>query len=326
MEPTGTIVFTTIGRVDYGFDIFSAKLPTNFPDNWDYGEHCLTDGISINFNGQFSDEDETITYVSERSGSSRIYLNRPHISKHELIQTPTESLFHDRPVINNGLVYYVSAHEPPEKPFRSWSALYSTRIDDGKTVRLTPYGSVDYSPAISKSGKFIAVASYGSQRWRGEFHDLQTDIVVFPDSDPTKRVVISQHGGWPTWSGDSTIYFHRQADDGWWSIFRVELPENFEDFGSSAAPFRVTPPDIHCFTPAAMHNKNSIAIATRRKDKNYRHIEIFDVDSRKFYPVTEVLNPNFHHYNPFISPESTFLGYHRFPRRVSMWGDNNSTS
>ncbi|KAL2507002.1 tolB protein-related [Forsythia ovata] len=119
MEPTGTIVFTTVDRADYNFDIFSAKLPANFHDNWDYNEHCLTDGISINFNRQFFDEDETIIYVSKRTGSPRIYLNRPQISKHELIQTPIESLFHDRSVINNGYVYYVFAHDPPEKSFRS---------------------------------------------------------------------------------------------------------------------------------------------------------------------------------------------------------------
>ncbi|GFP93617.1 protein tolb [Phtheirospermum japonicum] len=61
-----------------------------------------------------------------------------------------------------------------------------------------------------------------------------------------------------------------------------------------------------------MHGSRKIAVATRRKGNNYRHIEIFDVDSQKFYPVTEVLNPNFHHYNPFVSPESNHLGYHRF--------------
>ncbi|KAL2522054.1 tolB protein-related [Forsythia ovata] len=128
MEPTGIIVFTIFDRADYGFDIFSTKLPTNFHDNWDYIEHCLIDDISINFNKQFFDEDDTIIYVSERTGSSRIYLNRSQISKPELIQTPTESLFHDRPVINNSRVYYVFAHKPPEKLFRSWSALYSTRL------------------------------------------------------------------------------------------------------------------------------------------------------------------------------------------------------
>ncbi|KAG8389614.1 hypothetical protein BUALT_Bualt02G0247400 [Buddleja alternifolia] len=306
MEPTGTIVFTSVGRPYYGFDIFCVSLA-------DSVEHRLTDGVSINFNGQFVDEDKTLVYISERSGSPRIFLNRSGNADPEQLHSPQESLFHDRPVIKNKeRLYFISAHQQPDKPFNSWSALYSTQLHHTTTVRLTPYGSVDYSPAISQSGKLIAVASYGDRPWGGEFHDLQTDIVVFQESDPTNRVLVCHHGGWPTWSGDSTLYFHRQADDGWWSIFRADLPHNFASSGASLAPIRVTPPGLHCFTPAAMHNSKRIVVATRRKGKNYRHIEIFDVESQEFYPVTELLNPNSHHYNPFVSPESTFLGYHRF--------------
>nr|GEV09247.1 TolB protein-related protein [Tanacetum cinerariifolium] len=55
-----------------------------------------------------------------------------------------------------------------------------------------------------------------------------------------------------------------------------------------------------------------VAVATRRKDNNYRHIEIFDIESKTFYPVTKHSNPNIHHYNPFVSPDSSFVGYHRF--------------
>ncbi|KAL0284444.1 UNVERIFIED_CONTAM: hypothetical protein Sangu_2823400 [Sesamum angustifolium] len=315
MEPTGTIVFTSVGRPYYGFDLFSLHLPSNLDDSLpDFSsEHRLTDGISINFNGHFVDEGKTLVYISERTGSARIFLNPPGNASPRLLHSPPESLFHDRPLIKNDRLYFISAHEPPEKPLRSWSALYSTRLHEKTAVRLTPYGSVDYSPAISHSGNLIAVASYGPRPWSGEFHDLQTDIVVLHESDPAKRVVVCQHGGWPTWSGDTTLYFHRQSDDGWWSIFRADLPDNiFASSGGLLAPIRVTPPGVHCFTPAAMHNSKRIVVATRRKGKNYRHIEIFDVESHKFYPVTELLNPNFHHYNPFVSPKSTFLGYHRF--------------
>ncbi|KAK9266711.1 hypothetical protein L1049_007364 [Liquidambar formosana] len=315
MNPEGTIVFTTVGRPHYGFDIFSLKLPSNLHisvTKCTPAERCLTDGISINFNGQFVDEDETLVYISERTGSSRIYLNRLGITKPEQLASIPGSLFHDRPVIKNGRLYFVSAHEQPDEPFKSWSAVYSTGLYENKIVRLTPQGTVDYSPAISQTGRFIAVASYGSRPWSGEFHDLQTDIIVFKESDPTKRTVVCEHGGWPTWSGDSTIYFHRQADDGWWSIFRLDLQENFESSGITNAPLRVTPPGVHSFTPAALRDGNRIAVATRRHEKNFRHIEIYDLESKKFYPVTESLNPNFHHYNPFVSPESGFLGYHRF--------------
>lgn len=319
MDPKGIIIFTTVGRPHYGFDVFSIKLPSILNDTkfLTSGERRLTDGISINFNAQFINQDDrAIVYISERSGSPRIYLTRPGLPKPEQLPFVSESPFHDRPIVKNNRLYFVSAHEQPDQLFKSWSALYSTNLSnnhqkDGAT-RLSPRGIVDYSPAISRTGKFIAVASYGSRPWAGEFHELHTDIVVFKESDPDKRVIVCERGGWPTWSGDSTIYFHRQADDGWWSIFQVNFPENLEFSGFPNASFRVTPPGVHCFTPAAMHDGKRIAVATRRRGKNYRHIEIFDIASRTFYPVTESLNPTFHHYNPFVSPDSTFLGYHRF--------------
>ncbi|GER55139.1 tolB protein-related [Striga asiatica] len=312
--PTGTIIFSSVGRPNYGFDVFSVTLPSNFDDP--FPEHRLTDGRSINFNGQFVDEDGTLVFISERTGSARIFLNRAGESSPEQLHTPPESLFHDRPVVKNGRLYFISAHERPDEPFRSWSALYSTKLCEGNekaAVRLTPYGSVDYSPAVSRSGKLVAVASYGSRPWGGEFRHLETNIVVFQESDPAKRVVVCERGSWPTWSGDSSLYFHQLADDGWWSIYRADLPNNFASTSALQAPVRVTTPGIHCFTPAAMHQGgNKLAVATRRKGSKYRHIEIFDVDSQKFHPVTERINPNIHHYNPFLSPESNSLGYHRF--------------
>ncbi|GKV23283.1 hypothetical protein SLEP1_g33031 [Rubroshorea leprosula] len=311
MNPKGTIVFSTVGRPNYGFDVFSVQLNHITAAT----EHRLTDGSSINFNAQFVDEDRSVVFVSERSGSARIYLTRPGLPIPEQLASVPHSLFHDRPILKNNRLYFVSAHEQPDRQFQSWAALHSTEIDDKdkKITRLTPYGAVDYSPAVSKSGKFLAVASYGSRSWGGEFHELNTDIVVFPESDPKKRILVCKKGGWPTWSCDSSIYFHRQADDGWWSVFRVDFPENPPEFsGFPIAPIRVTPPGLHCFTPAALHDGKRLAVATRRRDKNYRHIEIFDLESKVFYPVSELINPNFHHYNPFVSPDSTLLGYHRF--------------
>ncbi|KAF3436592.1 hypothetical protein FNV43_RR23684 [Rhamnella rubrinervis] len=204
----------------------------------------------------------------------------------------------------------------PDRPFKSWSALYFTALDNKKTTRLTPYGSVDYSPAISRSGEFIAVASYGLHPWGGEFHELHTDIVVFQASEPSQRILVCERGGWPTWSGDSAIYFHRQSEDGWWSIYRVDFTRKLE------FPIRVTPPGVHCFTPAAMHEGQRIAVATRRRDKNFRHIEIYDVESKKFHPATESLNPSLHHYNPFVSPNSKFIGYHRFRGKSTKIGES----
>ncbi|PON88759.1 Tricorn protease [Trema orientale] len=315
-KPKGTILFSTVGRTDYGFDIFSLQLhrPQLGP------ERRLTDAHSINFNGQFILDDHdshgtspTLLFVSERTGSPRIYLTRPGLSHPKLLPFVPESLFHDRPILNNDTLYFVSAHQKPHQIFSSWSALYSTPLNATEITRLTPRGSVDYSPALSASGKFLAVASYGSRPWGGEFHELNTDIVVFDVSDPVQRVVVCERGGWPSWSADTAIYFHHQAGDGWWSIFRLDFPGNLEaDHQFPIAPIRVTPPGVHCFTPAAAQDGKTIAVATRRRGSKFRHIELFDVESMTFHPVTEKLNPNTHHYNPFVSPDSQFLGYHRF--------------
>lgn len=315
-SPNGSIIFSTVGRTNYGFDVFSLESPLSFLDS-PMAEHCLTDGESVNFNGQFVDDDQTLVFVSERSGAPRIYLRTSSSMIKLLIPTSLHMLFFDRPILLNNRLYYISSHEHPERIFTSSSALYYTIIDgfDEKITRVTPEGCVDYSPAISKSGNLIAVASYGDRRWpTDEFHDLSTDIVVFPESKPEMRTVVSRHGGWPTWSGDSTIYFHRQADDGWWSIFKVDLLNDSSNLvGVENSLVRVTPPGVHCFTPAASHtSKSIIAIATRRPGKSYRHIEIFDVETHKFFLVTELINPTTHHFNPFFSPESTFLGYHRY--------------
>ncbi|KAK7273911.1 hypothetical protein RIF29_14978 [Crotalaria pallida] len=315
LPPAGTIVFNTVGRPQYGFDVFSVDLHNHHPPPHTTQDHRLTDGVSINFNAQFIDYDDeqqnNIVFVSERTGSPRFYLTRPGTKPNSLPFLPN-SLFQDRPSIKNNKLYFASTHEQNDTVFKSWSAVYSTEVNgDGTITRLTPKDTVDYSPAVSLNGKFIAVASYGSRRWGGDFRELKTEIVVFPVSNPEHRVVVSDHGGWPTWSQESTVFFHRIAEDGWWSIFRVDLPDpNLSK--STEPPVRVTPPGLHCFTPAAMHDGKSIAVATRRKGNNFRHIEIFNLESETFIPVTNSINPNLHHYNPFVSPDSRYVGFHRF--------------
>ncbi|XP_020596823.1 uncharacterized protein LOC110036665 [Phalaenopsis equestris] len=306
MDAQGTIAFSTVGLLTYGFDVFSTVLPTSLFADLVESRH--TDGISVNFNGQFADgAGETVAFVSERTGSARLYQTSVG-EEIRLLPINTSSFFHDRPTIKNGRVFYVSAHEPPSDSLKSWAAVYATRLDTEETVRLTPAGFVDFSPALSESGQLVAVASYGSRQWNGDFRSLDTEIAIFSVSDPTRRTIIAGRGGWPTFSGESTVFFHLIAEDGWWSIYRLDLKDNLDDL----IPRRITPPGLHAFTPAASHDGKYIAVATRRKGNKFRHIEIFDLGSEKFYPITERLNPNFHHYNPFFSQDSNKLGYHRF--------------
>ncbi|GKA54672.1 TolB protein-related protein [Tanacetum coccineum] len=193
--PKGTIIFTTIGRPQYGFDVFSTHLPRNLDEisSSPLTETRLTNGESVNFNAQFVGPDDDkcrLVYISERTGSPKIYLDSD-----PLPCAPT-SLFHDRPIIKDGHLYFISAHEKSDQPFKSWSALYTVDLN-----------SVKHDTAVGK---------------------------------------------------------------------------------------------------------DKFAVATRRKDNDYRHIEIFDIESKTFYPVTKHSNPNIHHYNPFVSPDSGFVGYHRF--------------
>ncbi|GKV32390.1 hypothetical protein SLEP1_g41001 [Rubroshorea leprosula] len=94
--------------------------------------------------------------------------------------------------ISLALAYPIPTQELPDCQFQSWVALHSTEIGDKdkKITRLTPYGAVDYSLAVSKFGKFLAIASYGSRSWGGGFHELNTDIVVFPESDSRMMTMI----------------------------------------------------------------------------------------------------------------------------------------
>ncbi|XAR62832.1 hypothetical protein NMG60_11017728 [Bertholletia excelsa] len=218
----------------------------------------------------------------------------------------------DRPIVVGDYLVYVSTHENSGMPRTSWAAVYSTRLTTGLTKRLTPFGVADFSPAVSPSGEWTAVASFGERSWGGAVDELNTDIYIFRTGDGSGRVKVVEHGGWPTWADESTLYFHRRGDDGWWSVYRVTLPRSGVNNASSVAIHRVTPPGLHTFTPAAsLADRSFIAVATRRPDSEFRHIELFNVINKEFKEVTRPVMPKAHHYNPFISPDSTRVGYHR---------------
>jgi Tol biopolymer transport system component len=311
--PSGTIVFASVGVTSFGFDVFSVAVPAS-PDDVDASrldERRHTDGVSVNFNAQFADDaGDAVAFVSERTGAASLFLSRPGAERPEPLPVAEGSLFHDRPTVRGGRVYFVSAHEKHDKPFRSWAAVYAAGEHGGGVARITPRGVVDMSPAVSASGDLVAVASYGDRPWAFDFRVLETEVAVFRASDPARRVVVAGRGGWPAWHGERALLFHRVADDGWWSVFRVGLsPETLEPSGPAR---RVTPPGLHCFTPAAVAGGRWIAVATRRKGRAQRHVELFDLETERFAPLTELLNPGIHHYNPFFSPSGGRLGYHRF--------------
>lgn len=190
--------------------------------------------------------------------------------------------------------------------------MYSTHLPTGTTRRLTPEDVADFSPSVSPSGDWTAVASSGELGWSGEVEELNTSIFVFKTADGSERSKLIEHGGWPCWGSDDTLYFHRVSEDGWWSVYRARI-------GWGIAPAvvstdRVTPAGFHAFTPAASAGSPGIiAVATRRGDSKFRHIEIVDFrgGSNAYAEVTRLVSPRSHHYNPFISPDGSRIGYHR---------------
>ncbi|PIA47647.1 hypothetical protein AQUCO_01400337v1 [Aquilegia coerulea] len=367
-----SIVFATLGRTQYNFDIFTQ---TTYHQN---DEVQLTDGESVNYNGFFPSSTSSsstsflfnqtlsldssssslpslqVVYVTERNGTCNIYLDGVYYgdiddSDTELgggrrrsvleirptrrVQIPLlqskdningQISMKDRPSISEEYLVYVSTHENPRLPRKSWAAVYSTHLITGETRRLTPNGIADFSPSISPSGIWTAVASSGEKGWDGEIEGLNTGIYVFKTKDGSDRVKVVEHGGWPCWFDEFTIYFHRESDDGWWSVYRAILPQHDMIHAESVMIERVTPPGLHVFTPAtSIENNNFIAVATRRPSSSFRHIELFDIAQNQFIQLTRPISPDKHHYNPFLSPDGSRVGYHRCRGSVNK-GKGNS--
>ncbi|XP_010911317.1 uncharacterized protein [Elaeis guineensis] len=343
-NPT-TILFTTLGRSRYGFDIFS--VPFTFSSSSSclhsisiehHNELQLTDGVSVNYNGFFPSNSSSLLYISERNGYCNVYLDHlslpqssplrrealqlPSRLQSPLLPTPSSSSafrspppisMKDRPsLISGDRLIYVSTHEPSGSPRQSWVAVYSTHLPTGRTRRLTPSGVADFSPAVSPSGRWTAVASSGARGWSGEVEELSTDIYVFHTRDGSARTKLIEHAGWPCWAEDSTLYFHRRGSDGWYSVYRATITVG--STLSVASVDRITPPGFHAFTPAASVGAPGIvAVATRRSASKFRHIELIDLrgGSNVYVEVTRPIAPYSHHLNPFISPDASRIGYHR---------------
>ncbi|CAN6291162.1 unnamed protein product [Urochloa humidicola] len=328
LAASGTIVFATMGRSRYAFDVFAlplAPLSSSSPA----AEVRLTDGASINYNGHFAPSSDSLLFVSERNGTHNIYASPiPSAydsgARREALEVPDAAApllpwdpiaLKDRPsLIPDGAhLVYVSTAEPAGAPRQSSAAVYSTHLPSGATRRLTPHGVADFSPAVSPSGEWTAAASSGPNGWVGKVENLHTDIYVFRTSDGSRRTLAIRDGGWPTWADETTLFFHRRDSNGWYGVYRAKL--SFAgDAGvvSAASVERVTPPGFHAFTPAASPGAPGlVAVATRRPGSDYRHIEVIDVIANTYLELTRPVAPRAHHFNPFVSPDGARVGYHR---------------
>lgn len=78
-----------------------------------------------------------------------------------------------------------------------------------RAKRLTPENATDYSPALSPDGKRLAAAT-------GSGKTGESDVIIMSAEDGSERRLVAKNGGWPTFAADGqSLFFHRQADDGW---------------------------------------------------------------------------------------------------------------
>ncbi|GMN64548.1 hypothetical protein TIFTF001_033614 [Ficus carica] len=350
----GSIAFFATFRPPVELDIFARPLPP--ASNRDHDELHLTDGKSYNYNGQvlppaalcailkrlkldsqgiyreadvYSGRLSGMIFVSERDSLETLHValrfnddTEPKVfSLAEVFDTSTFGgvRMEDSGCIAGDYLIYVSTKEPAEQRRQPWTAVYRTNLETGKTDRLTPKGQADLSPAVSPSGKKIAVASFEGKEgnWKGEIEDLKTNIFVMDVEEPFNRKMVVRHGGWPTWGSDDIIFFHRKVGD-YWGVFRIDISSG------TLTDSRVTPDGIDAFTPAALdptmvavasiHKKSKLDEVDLEKDQ-HRHIEIYDssTDHKKPIQITKELKSEFDHFNPFVLDigGNKHIGYHR---------------
>ncbi|TKW25030.1 hypothetical protein SEVIR_3G089900v4 [Setaria viridis] len=220
-------------------------------------------------------------------------------------------------------IIYVSTKDPVKARRTPWTVVYKTNLADGKTERLTPPDQYDLSPAVSPSGKKVAVANFQFHRWNGEIEHLKTDIVIMnvdrQAQGGLERKVTIRNAGWPTWGSDNVIFFHRANTpddtkklDVYWGVFRYDIKAKKEE--------RVTPEGIRAMTPAAI-SETSVAVATliekspanvsaapRKNVEQYRHIEIFDTTSPN--SPLKITRGMADHYSPIVLDGGSRIGYH----------------
>ena len=74
---------------------------------------------------------------------------------------------------------------------------------------------------VVDEGEWVMAASQQGRIWDGNRHDLHTDLYAFNAVDGANRHLVVKNGGWPSWADDNTVFFHRQSEDGWWSVYKI---------------------------------------------------------------------------------------------------------
>lgn len=296
----GTIAFSSVAP--RGWDLYQFDLTSG-------NERQITDHQALDYNAAISPVGHRVAFVSERHGNLELYLLDLEQEPPALTRLTDEFALDDHPAWSpdGQQMGFCSTREAAETPGQAWNAVYVMRVGDqgdgSATLRLTPPGTADYSPAWSPDGQWIAVAS-GSGRSGG------TDLYVMRPDGSERRMVV-RNGGWPAFSSDSkALYFHSRRDNRW-GIWQVQL--------DGANLQRLTPGDVEAYTPRTSPNGEHLVIAVQRG--NYRQLAMIDPNTRELRQVTTA---NADHWNPTISNDGTTIIYHRrsagfTPPEVETW-------
>ncbi|KAM6546852.1 hypothetical protein CsatB_027588 [Cannabis sativa] len=358
-EKRGSIAFFSTYRPPLPLDIYSSPLLVTSRKD----ELHMTDGLSYNYNAQIipsnalkkiltrpkmasegneadvdSGQLSAMVFVSERENLETLHialqfknddensLRVKVFSFSDVFDTFNGIRMEDSGCIAGDYLVYVTTKDELRDRRQPWTAVYKTNLKTSKTSRLTLKGVADLSPAVSPSGKQIAVASFQNYGgWDGEIEDLKTDIFVMNTDPPLGRKMVIRNGGWPSWGSDNVIFFHRKVGD-FWGVFRADISK-----GRATEFFRVTPDGIDAMTPAAI-NATTVAVATiRQKSKfsdirvetQYRHIEVFDSTGQQNpRQITMNIRPKADHFNPFVIDGGKRIGYHRCKSEMLKSGDD----
>ncbi|KAL5699960.1 hypothetical protein ACHQM5_025472 [Ranunculus cassubicifolius] len=369
-EKRGSIAFFATYRTPVPLDIFSCPLPLlpnnnelrmtdDKEDSYNYNGHeipsealkTLLKHPKLADQGKEADVDSSrlsgMIFVSERNGLELLHIalrfkeNPPKVKVFSLADIFGTSNFHGVRLEDSGCfagdyLIYVSTKEPATRRRQPWTAVYRTNLKTGETERLTPREHAHLSPAVSPSGKKIAVASFerrggwnGEIGWTGEIEDLKTDIIVMNIEKPYNPTKVITNGGWPTWGSEDVIFFHRKDDpidrtnndkhpkDEFWGVYRADISKGFTSVTS-----RMTPANIDGFTPTAI-DANRVVIVTVREESaglgaareapQFRHIEMFDKTkgTQQSTKITQNIRAKADHFNPFVIDGGKRIGYHR---------------
>lgn len=83
--------------------------------------------------------------------------------------------------------------------------------------------------------------------WQRKAEGLDLDLYVFKAEDGSQRRMVINNAGWPTWADEDTVYFHRKAEDGWWSIFKVNVSDTSGDQGGISSIASDSPLSLKLF-------------------------------------------------------------------------------